>query len=143
MFDRLPSSDVSCCGTAPPTFVSALYVLFPNPHTVPSNNNAIVLFTGLADTSATSSNIGFCVNVALFDVVPSPRFPYPLYPATHSLLLLSIAKLDTFEASIFVIFSSACTFTGNVLVFVSPSPKFPYPLYPHAYTFPSLSNARE
>ena len=136
-------------------------MLFPNPHTVPSNNNAIVLFTGLADTSATSSNIGFCVNVALFDVVPSPRFPYPLYPleytcplesnaiivlfstATSTMFSNSITSVGTFEASIFVIFSSACTFTGNVLVFVSPSPKFPYPLYPHAYTFPSLSNARE
>ena len=117
--------------------------MFPNPHTVPSTSNTIVLFTGLADTSATLSIIEFCVNVTLFPVEPSPKFPYPLYPAIHNLLLLSITKLDAFEASILVIFSNACTFTGNVLAVVSPSPRFPYPLYPHAYTFPSLSNAKE
>ena len=117
--------------------------MFPNPQTVPSSNNTIVEFTWLADTSATFSIKLFLVNVTLFPVVPSPKLPYALYPETHKLLSLSIAKLDWFPALIFVIFSSESTFVGKYLAVVSPTPSAPYPLYPHPYTFPSLSTASE
>ena len=70
-----PSGPCNCCGIAPPTFVNWLFALCPNPHTVPSSNNAIVLFVGLTDTSATFSIVCNFVNCVLSPVVPSPKFP--------------------------------------------------------------------
>ena len=88
------------------------------------------IITGDKDTGSTSEfpvsiNAVTSTNFVLVPVVPSPKFPYPLYPATHKLLLLSIAKLEYLPASIFIIFSNDCTKTGKLLFAVSPNPNCP------------------
>ena len=74
-----------------------------------------MLFIGLAETSATFSRASILTNDVLLPVVPSPKFPYPLYPADHNLLLLSIANVETFPALILIIPCKLSTLTGNAL----------------------------
>ena len=69
-------------------FVAVDLYVFPQTHTFPFSSNAIVLFVPADIFTIFSSGFPFCfitwTGVFLLEDVPSPNWPYPLYPKLHT-----------------------------------------------------------